>query len=362
MRHYWLLAAAFGFGLGVYAFVATPSAQAAPSAMMCNSDADQQLCQPAAQPSPSTLAPAPIVTSASILPFTYAYVITGPVALYANPADVDQGIAPVRTLAKGYVWVRLTGQTVYNGQTWYRTDGGGYLPASVTAIYRPSNFQGITLSGQPATAFAWVLKPVQTSSKPGDKPDAHSASLKRYDLVNIYEQSQAGGQVWYRVGDNQWLMQSAVGKVQVNPRPAGVGPNEKWIDVNLFEQTVAAYEGDRMVYATLASTGLPAWATVKGLFHIYSKVTLGPMSGQEGKPDYYSLEDVPWAMYFYEGYSLHGTYWHDGFGYPHSHGCVNLAPLDAKWFYDWTTPTVPQGSGGKLSTQDDPGTWVWVHG
>jgi lipoprotein-anchoring transpeptidase ErfK/SrfK len=305
--------------------------------------------------------PTPIVPSKSVLPFTYAYVMTGPVSFYANPADADHGMAPVRTLDKGYVWVRLAGRTVYNDQTWYRTDGGGYLPASITAIYRPSAFHGIAVSSQPATPFAWVLKSVKSSAEPDGKPDEYSASFKRYDRVNLYEQREVNGQTWYRVGDGQWLVQTAVAKVELTPLPAGVSPGEKWIDVNLFEQTVAAYEGDRMVYATLASTGLPRWPTVQGLFRIGHKVTWGPMSGQEGKPDFYSLEDVPWAMYFHEGYSLHGAYWHDGFGYQHSHGCVNLAPLDAKWLYDWTTPAVPQSSWGKQATTDDPGTWVWVH-
>jgi hypothetical protein len=288
-------------------------------------------------------------------------VTTGTVALYTDPADTERGLAPIRTLDAGYIWVRLAGQVTYNSQKWYLTSGGGYLPASLVATYRPSTFQGITVRDQPALPFAWVLTSVKTAPQPGGKPEAASRSFKRYDLVNIYEQREAGDRVWYRVGENQWLVQTAVAKVERTGPPEGVGPGEKWIDVSLFEQTVAAYEGDRMVYATLTSTGLPRWPTVKGLFRIYAKVALGPMSGQEGKPDYYSLEDVPWAMYFQEGYSLHGTYWHDGFGYQHSHGCANLSPLDAKWLYDWTTPTAAPGAQVKRATQDDPGTWVWVH-
>ena len=116
-----------------------------------------------------------------------------------------------------------------------------------------------------------------------------------------------------------------------------------------------------MVYATLVSSGLRQWPTAKGLFRIHTKITWGPMSGREGKPDFYSLEDVPWSMYFFEDYALHGAYWHDGFGYQHSHGCVNLAPLDAKWLYDWTTPVVPQGGAGATAPKAAPGTWVWVH-
>ena len=116
-----------------------------------------------------------------------------------------------------------------------------------------------------------------------------------------------------------------------------------------------------MVYATLVSSGLPQWATVKGIFRIHSKYTFGPMVGREGLPDFYALEDVPWSMYFFQDYALHGAYWHDGFGWQHSHGCVNLAPLDAKWLFDWTSPFVPLGWRSKAATPAEQGTWVWVH-
>ena len=124
---------------------------------------------------------------------------------------------------------------------------------------------------------------------------------------------------------------------------------------------LAAYEGERMVYATLVSSGLPQWQTAQGLFRIWLKVKLGKMSGREGYSDYYFLEDVPWSMYFYQSFALHGAYWHDKFGLRHSHGCVNLPPRDAKWLFDWVTPaTSPYNF--TLPTEEDPGAWVWVHG
>ena len=368
MRRQCLLLVALGLAASIGVF-STLSAQAAPSsapsARICDRDDNGRLvdCQPvqkraALAPTP---APAPVASSKSILPFTYAYVVTGPVALYSSPADADSGAAPVRTIDTGYIWVRLAGQTVHNGQTWYLTDGGGYLPASITAIYRPSAFHGITLQSQPAFPFAWVMAYSKTSPQPGAKPEAGSAVFKRYDVVNIYEQRQVGEQTWYRVGENQWLIQTALAIVEWRQPPAEVPAGDKWIDVSLFEQSLAAYEGDRMVYATLVSSGLRQWPTVKGLFRIHTKITWGPMSGREGKPDFYSLEDVPWSMYFFEDYALHGAYWHDGFGYRHSHGCVNLPPLDSKWLYDWTTPVVPQGGAGATAPKAAPGTWVWVH-
>jgi hypothetical protein len=368
VRNQWLLIL---LGVAAGAFILTLPAQAAsesaPSTIFCeppDGRPDRRLCKPVTPGKAPTSTPAPafsIPPSPSALPFTYAYVMTGPVALYANPADADNGFAPVRMLDVGYVWVRLAGWTAYKWQTWYLTSDGGFLPASRTAIYRPSAFQGITVPRQPAFPFAWVLTSVKTSPQPGAKPDANSVAFKRYNLVNLYEQREVSGQTWYRVGDNQWLVQTVVAKVERTGPPAGVSPGERWIDVSLFEQTVAAYEGDRMVYATLASTGLRRWPTVQGLYRIHTKFTLDGMTGREGQPDYYSLEDVPWVMYFYEDYALHGAYWHDGFGYQHSHGCINLAPLDAKWLYDWTTPAVAQGARVKQATEDDPGTWVWVH-
>ena len=369
VRRWWIVLMALG--LAVVILTMTASAQAAttfpPLAKgYCNPEDTYNWrpdCQPiilrrlpVATPEPSSLSPL-----SQVLTLTYAYVLTGPTALYAHPADPELGVAPLRTLEQGYVWVRLMEQVVYRNTAWYLTDGGGYLLASKVAIYEPSSFQGAVVLEWPSVPFAWVLQYVQTSPQPGTRPDAKSRQFKRYDMVNLYEQTVVNGQVWYRVGRGEWLVQTAVAKVEWRSPPPEVGPGEKRIDIDLFEQTLAAYEGDRMVYATLISSGLPQWATVKGIFRIHSKYTFGLMDGQEGKPDFYSLEDVPWSMYFYQDYALHGAYWHDGFGWRHSHGCVNLAPLDAKWLYDWTTPVVPQGWAAKRATQAEPGTWMWVH-
>jgi hypothetical protein len=367
MRNRWVALAALFVTASIFV-VALPAytAWAEPSARACNpEDTDNwgPNCVPIRKPRlpAPTPSPAPEAPLKSVLPFTYGYVMTGPVALYSNPADVDVGASPVRTLDRGYVWVRILGQVGHNNQTWYLTEAGGYLPAALVAINRPSAFHGIAVGGMPATPFAWVLGYVQTSPRPGDKPNPSSTAYKRYDLVNIYEQQEANKQTWYRVGENQWLVQTAVAKVEWRESPPEVAPGEKWVDVSLFEQTLAAYEGNRMVYATLISSGLPQWATAKGLFRIHTKYEMGPMTGREGRPDYYSLEGVPWTMYFYQDYALHGAYWHDGFGWQHSHGCVNMAPLDAKWLYDWTTPSMPPGVKVKLATKAEPGTWVWVH-
>lgn len=118
-------------------------------------------------------------------------------------------------------------------------------------------------------------------------------------------------------------------------RPAiDVNANEKWIDVNLSSQTLTAYEGRTAVFERSVSTGLGHTPTVVGTFEIYVKYPAALMTGGSGA-GYYYLPNVPYVMYFYGNYGLHGTYWHNSFGAPMSRGCVNLATPDAEWLYNW---------------------------
>ena len=120
----------------------------------------------------------------------------------------------------------------------------------------------------------------------------------------------------------------------VSPRPAGVGEAERWIAVNLSTQTLVAYEGDAPVFETLVSSGLPQWPTVTGQYRTYMKYESQTMNGYLLGYDYY-LPDVPYVMYFFEDYAIHGTYWHSSFGTPMSHGCVNVSTPDAGWLFNW---------------------------
>ena len=108
--------------------------------------------------------------------------------------------------------------------------------------------------------------------------------------------------------------------------------DERWIDVNLSQQMVYAYEGNTVVNSFLVSTGTWQYPTVTGKYHIYVKYRYTDMAG----PGYY-LPNVPYTMYFYRGYGLHGTYWHHNFGTPMSHGCVNLSIPDSEWLYNWAS-------------------------
>ncbi len=114
--------------------------------------------------------------------------------------------------------------------------------------------------------------------------------------------------------------------------PQVTGTGERWIDVDLSQQRVYAYEGDTLMNSFVVSTGTWQTPTVTGKFRIWVKVRSQAMTG----PGYY-LPDVPYVMYFYKDYGLHGTYWHNNFGTPMSHGCVNLTISDAEWLYNFAS-------------------------
>lgn len=107
----------------------------------------------------------------------------------------------------------------------------------------------------------------------------------------------------------------------------------RWIEVNLSDQTLIAWQGDVAVMHTTISSGLPATPTVTGRFRIGTKYSSQRMTGPG-----YDLPGVPWVMYFYGGYAIHGAYWHNNFGSPMSHGCVNVEPGEAQLLYDWAPP------------------------
>ncbi|NWJ94932.1 MAG: LysM peptidoglycan-binding domain-containing protein [Chloroflexi bacterium] len=120
-----------------------------------------------------------------------------------------------------------------------------------------------------------------------------------------------------------------------NPASSG-----KWIDVNLSQQRMVAYEGSKQVFSSLVSTGVSNHLTVTGTFNIYVKYQSQAMTGGSGA-EYYYLPGVPYVMYFYSSYALHGTYWHNNFGHPMSHGCVNLPTPAAQWVYNWAPVGTP---------------------
>jgi hypothetical protein len=251
---------------------------------------------------------------------------------------------PIRQFGEGLHLVTYIGWI----EGWVQLRQNEWVPEDATRIYEVSTFAGVEITAPLERPFAWMLVPVKPSLYPGGPPYEGYSEIARYQLMNIYGVELVDGWEWYMVGPDQWVHQIRVSKVKPVQRPAEILPTEKWIAVDLFEQTVVAYVGDRMVFASLISSGLPQWSTQEGLFKIYQRWVRGPMSGAAGYlGDAYYIENIANIMYFNGDMALHAAYWHDKFGYRQSRGCVNLSLMDAYWLYEWT--------------RDDEDAWVYVY-
>ncbi len=264
---------------------------------------------------------------------TYSFWQVGP---EATPLFGAPGGGVIGEIPAGYNFVTATSLSDGN---FIQIEGGQWVRRSDATYTAPSQFRGVTITNELEDEFAFVLdmSRIAVSRYPGGPRDnEYGRFLERYERVNIFATAYDDeGWRWYMIGPNEWVKQTFVSKVQRVERPEGVGPDEKWVAVDLYEQNLVAYEGDTPVFATLVATGLPPYDTNEGLFSVWANLPVDPMSGATGAPEAYALQSVPYVMYFDEGISLHGSYWHNYYGYRQSHGCVNMTISDSRWLYQW---------------------------
>jgi lipoprotein-anchoring transpeptidase ErfK/SrfK len=227
----------------------------------------------------------------------------------------------------------------------------------------PPAMRGVVLGGAWRTPLGFVYRrgatslnrdPVTGALSPGRALDYHAPLLLQDAVLdrrgNRHRITRQGAVV----------RENALRLVELIERPRAIPQEDRWIHVDLSNQTLVAYEGDRAAFATLVSTGREGFATPTGTYRIQSKHVSTTMDDTNSATEAYSIEDVPWTMYFEGSFALHAAFWHDNFGRQRSHGCVNLAPADARWLFQWTTPTLPPGWHGVVSSQRRQGTWVHI--
>ncbi len=295
---------------------------------------------------PSTLPPGAIVQPevpvGKLLPQDYYGIKTG-AKRYATEDDVRAGIARPEPKARSTYMVTKEKTVDIDGETYVATSVG-LVAASDLYKHWPSTFAGVDLitSPPPAWPFAWVIaanRKTATARAAADKKAAEAGTFAHREIVPVLEEV-AG---FVRVGDGKWLERTSVRIARKQPRPAVNAAHTKWIDLDRDEQVMVAYEGDTPVFATLFSSGLRKTDTPPAVYRIRSKTAVTKMAAEEREASHYEVSEVPWATRFRSGLYFHAAYWHDQFGTAKSHGCVNLAPRDARWVYDWTEPTMPVG-------------------
>jgi hypothetical protein len=249
-----------------------------------------------------------------------------------------------RRIDSSFSYISYTEEAVVDGKRFYMVEPGEWMTANdVSRLGSVPLFQGLTFKQTPRNAFGWILTylspgPVETKRTPGyDLADYTGHILNNHEIVQVYAETQIGDEAWYMIGLDEWVHQNVVARVVPNTTPPKGVTGDRWIEVNLFEQTISIYDQRQLVFATLIASGLDPFWTRPGLFQVYQKLDTTPMRGafEADRSDAYYLEDVPWTMYFDQARALHGAYWRANLGFPQSHGCVNLSVGDANWIYQW---------------------------
>ncbi|MBX3061772.1 MAG: L,D-transpeptidase [Anaerolineae bacterium] len=237
----------------------------------------------------------------------------------------------------GAVGDGLTFVSIYGRQDGFaKMRDGTWLRLTDLEKTYASEFSGVTpKSAAIQFPMAWIVQTSLTAEYPGGPLQQQNPSIKRYSLVNIYAAVRVGDWDWFLIAPGQWIEQRKVSKFDPSLLPAEAPTSGNWVAVDLYEQVMVAYEGRIPKAISLVSTGAPPLNTNEGKFTVYQRLELTPLRGSMGEADGYSLPNVPYAMFFDGEIGFHGVYWHDGFGFRRSHGCVNLSISDAEWLFKW---------------------------
>ncbi len=274
--------------------------------------------------------------------------------------DVYLGQARVRS---GFA---LLGQFEQDDRRFGLTTDLAVVPLDRMRWVAPSTMKGLTLDAETTLPVAFVMKKRATRYEEVDGGRMKAGAPLAYrEALPLTGRSIKGG-AYLEVKSGEFVRAEDVRKIDAMSRaPTWAKEGRKWVDVSILDQALVAYEGTKPVYVTLVSTGADGLgdpkethSTVQGVFLVHTKHVTTTMDGED-VGDEFDLRDVPFVQYFTEGYAIHGAYWHDDFGTPRSHGCVNLAPVDAAWLFAWTTPDVPEGWHAALTLKK--GTIVYTH-
>jgi hypothetical protein len=258
---------------------------------------------------------------------------------------------------------------LYQGRRYGLATDLSVLPTDRLRPIRGSEFRGVELGRDISLPFAFVRRSgvhfkryVPKKNKLEEAGEApYRAAIPLTGKRQFFR-----GRLHEETKDGLWLSDLAASRIDPAKRmPAWGKAGERWLDVNVTKQTLVAYDGEKPVFATLVSTGEAGLddherttATKRGIFRIHTKHVSATMSSSEVGEEF-ELRDVPYVQYFEEGYALHGAYWHDRFGTPKSHGCINLSPEDARRIFYFTEPSLPTGWHGAQKALT--GTVIFIH-
>lgn len=269
------------------------------------------------------------------LPYRYFQLEKDYVPMLSEPAGNETGQA----FLPGFVYVSYNDRVDTGHGIYYMLESGNWIPGKGSRMGEYSAFQGLEFSARPHNAFAWPLPfymdSIPVYSAPGYSSPLTDRILYPYvNIVQVYDTHNANGVDWNMIGPGEWVEARIMATVTPHTTPPEGVTTGRWIDVDLAEQTLTVYDNYELVFATVIASGLEPFWTRPGLFQIYQKKEIETMRNND-PTDYYYLDNVPWTMYFDKARALHGAYWRTRFGYPQSHGCINLSVGDSHWLFNW---------------------------
>jgi hypothetical protein len=266
------------------------------------------------------------------------------------PTHPEQRPSDVPAVVKEYMnagyYVTKGGEEVKSQRRFLRTLRGAYARKYQLGTKEGSTFKGRILSSEEDLPLYYITRELTLQKRESEGSDVLVDSdvvPKRLEAHPFVRKVNIGPKEYYEDADGLLIRTYAVGRAYKLKRPPGVSADERWIHVDLSQQTLVAYDGDQPVFATLVSTGKQPGMTPTGVHRVQIKHVATPMRDQPVEDEAYSIDDVPWTQYFHGSIALHGAFWHGGFGLVRSHGCVNLSPPDARWLFGFTDPPLPDG-------------------
>lgn len=278
------------------------------------------------------------------LPYFYFHLDKVEVPFYSTLADAQAKSGNAIIYPPGFAYISYTDRIDTGNGVYYQTLSGHWIPGKGSRVGVISDFQGLLFRETPPRSFGWTFEQIPVKSAPGYGAADTGQQLPSSTVVQVYHTETVKDSAWSLIGPDQWVEARKVALVTPNTTPPEGVTSGRWIDVNLEEQTIAVYENNEMVFATMGATGVEPFWTRPGVFQIFEKKEAETMRNNDPS-DFYYLENVPYTMYFDGARALHAAYWRTRFGYPQSHGCVNLSVGDAHWLFNWASV----------------GDWVYVH-
>ena len=279
--------------------------------------------------------------------------------------ETEQAHAAVARFLHRQFYVAGTGVETRSRRNFVRTMSGGYVKAAQLERYHGSDFRGVELDEETSLPIAYAIRAIRPLIK-RDKADGSIRwiddddvdAIERHTRIEGWKDRQNIGGSYMHIMDGPWEGERYardwfVTVIEKIAPPFEVAEEEPWIHVDLSSQSLVIYRGEKPVYATLVSTGLEGHDTPTGTFEIEKKMLSDTMAniGPDAGDDRYRIEDVPYTQYFDGSVALHTAFWHNRFGLQRSHGCVNIAPHDAKRVFQETWPRIPEGWHGVSTDQ-----------